>query len=138
MINTNNNQYSMNYYVSETDFCAKGNFKSFDKETWNIGEKYIITPHGTLRINNAVFIDDGPLVGIEFSVKGKLKLNEFSCSTGKEKDVRIRTFALMRQPHNVWLWAYTFGIFGIPRVNFCGYEDLDGLAKLVSFFKRIY
>lgn len=138
MTYSSDNQYKMTYHVSDIDFCANGNFKSIDKETWVIGEKSIITPHGTLHINDALFVEQGPLVGIQFAVTGKLKLNDFSCSTGKENEIEIATFALMRQPYNVWLWAYIFDAYGNPLVNFCGYDDLDGFAKFIPCLKRIY
>lgn len=134
----NGNLYSMNYHVSDIDYNANGNFTSFDEEIWTIGEKSIITPHGTLCINKVVFVDNGPLVGVQFSVNGKLTLNNFTCSKGWENDLKISTFALMRQPHNVWLWGYAFDDSGNPLVNFCGHDDLDGLAKFVQTLKRIY
>lgn len=136
--NSDDNQYKMTYHVNSIDYNANGNFKSFNEENWIVGEKSIITPHGTLYINDAIFVEQGSLVGIQFSVTGKLKLNEFSCSTGRENDVEIGTFALMRQPHNAWLWTYAFDEYANPLVNFCGFDDLDGFANLVPFLKRIY
>ncbi len=78
------------------------------------------------------------MVGIQLSVSGKLKLNNFTCSTGYEDEANIGTIAIMRQPHNVWLWCYAFDIYGSPLVNFCGRDSLDGFANFIQQLKRIY
>jgi hypothetical protein len=44
----------------------------------------------------------------------------------------------MRQPHNAWVWAYAFDENNEPIVNFCGFDDLDGLANFIPFLKRKY
>ena len=66
----------------------------------------------------------------------KIKLYDFSCSTGNEKEEYVKTFALMRQPHNAWLWAYMFDNCDTPIVNFCGFDDLDGFSKFVTILKE--
>ena len=103
-----NNKIEMNYHAQEMDLSTKGNFTSFTEETWIIGDKYIKTPHGVLQIKNAIFVEQGALVGIQFTVKGSINLSSFSCSKGNEGKVNIKTFAVMRQPNNAWLWCYAF------------------------------
>lgn len=135
---SNTNKYTMTYHVNEVDFLANGHFQELDEESWIIGDKSIITPHGVLSIEDALFVNQGSLVGVQFSVNGTLKLDEFSCSIGLENEVEISTFALMRQPNNVWLWVYAFDRNNNPVVNFCGHDDLDGLAKFILELKRVY
>lgn len=134
------NQYSMTYHVKEVDFSATGNFVSIgdDGEDWKIGDSQIITPHGVLDIEDALFVNTGVHVGVQFSVSGWLSLNDFSCSNGDEDDICIATIAIVRQPHNAWVWAYVFDINDQLVVNFCGYDDLDGLANFIPFLKRKY
>lgn len=133
----------MRYHVKEVDFSATGNFISIcewddDREDWTIGDSEIVTPHGTLEILDAIFVEEGPLVGVQFSVSGWLNLDEFECWDGDEGEVYVGTLALMRQPHNAWLWAYLFDEGNNPVANFCGHDDLDGLANFIPFLKRKY
>ena len=128
----------MKYYVNEIDFARNGSFKRFNEEVWNFEATEIVTPHGTLKIRYALFVEQGPHVGVQFSVSGKLSLNDFSCSNGSESTTNIKTLALVRQPHNVWLWVYAFDEYNRPVVNFCGHDDLDGLAIYVDELKSIY
>lgn len=136
------NKFYMKYTLWEVDFNGTGNFISIgnadDREEWEIGDSYIITPHGTLEISDAIFVNDGPLVGVQFQVNGTLKMDQFSCSDGFESDIDVATFALMRQPHNAWLWVYAFDEDGNPVANFCGTDILDGLANFIPFLERKY
>lgn len=70
----------MNYYVNEIDFVGNGSFKQFDEEVWDFGVHEIKTPHGNLKILDAIFVEQGPHVGVQFTVKGELTLNDFTCS----------------------------------------------------------
>ena len=103
-----------------------------------IGDSYIITPHGTLDIRDAIFVNEGSLVGVQFDVNGTLKMDEYPCSQGFESDIQVSTFALMRQPHNAWLWGYAFDKYGNPVANFCGTDILDGFANFIPFLERKY
>ena len=132
------NKIEMNYHAQEMDLSTKGNFTSFTEETWIIGDKYIKTPHGVLQIKNAIFVEQGALVGIQFTVKGSFNLSSVSCSKGNEGKVNIKTFAVMRQPHNAWLWCYAFDENNQPCVNFCGQDDFDGLALFYTQLKQLY
>ena len=135
------NRFSMDYTVWEVDFSANGSFVSLgeeDHEIWKIGDSKIETPHGTLDIEDAIFVEEGPLVGVQFSVSGTLKMNTFKCSSGWEDEIEVSTFALLRQPHNAWLWVYAFDEDGVPVANFCGTDLIDGLANFMPFLKRKY
>lgn len=138
-ISSTGNKFSMPYHLMEVDFDATGKFRSLGdglEEIWCIGDKEIVTPHGTLEILDAFFVEEGPLVGVQFSVDGYLKMNDFSCSKGHEDTIYVSTFALVRQPHNAWLWVYAFDEDNQPIANFCGFDDLGGLSNFLPFLKR--
>lgn len=82
-------------------------------------------------------MEQGSLVGIQFTVEGTLNLCDFSYSNGDEGVANIKTFAIMRQPNNVWVWCYAFDIYNQPCVYFCGHDDLDGLAHYCSKLKEL-
>ena len=114
------------------------NFRTSFLNVGEIGDSYIITPHGTLEIRDAIFVNEGSLVGVQFDVNGTLKMDEFPCSQGFESYIQVSTFALMRQPHNAWLWGYAFDKYGNPIANFCGTDILDGFANFIPFLERKY
>ena len=84
----------MKYYVNEIDFAGNGSFKRFNEEVWNFEATEIVTPHGTLKIRDALFVEQGPHVGVQFSVSGKLSLNDFSCSNGSDLQQTSRRLRL--------------------------------------------
>lgn len=137
------NQFSMEYTLTDVDFEGKGNFiplgNGIDNgEKWIIGDTQIVTPHGVLKIDDAIFVEEGPLVGVKFSVSGILRMNDFKCSEGNEDDIQVSTFAVMRQPYNAWLWCYAFDEDDAPVANFCGTDLIDGLSNFIPFLKRKY
>lgn len=123
----------MIYHLKEVDFDGNGNFSSCTHENWIIGNKKIITPHGTLKISNYKMVEQNGMVGIQFSVRGSLDFS--SMRNGRALD--IRTIAFLRQPHNAWLWGYAFDKVGYPISNFCGNDDLDGLMHFVSALEKL-
>lgn len=118
----------MTYTVREIDLTGQGEFFKIPQEIWTIGNKSIITPHGSLKIKKYIIVREGPMVGIQFSVSGSLDLSMFN----NKGETAIFTFAIMRQPHNVWLWGYAFDKANRPTVNFCGNDELDGLFHFVN------
>jgi|GEM_PF-6035660 len=134
------NTISMDYYISQVSFNEGRDFHDlgFDAEKWEIGDKIIKTSHGNLKIKKFIFVETSPLVGIQFSVDGTLRLGDFEKFNGFDDCPNIATFALMRQPRNAWLWVYVFDVNGNQVVNFCGRDDLDGLSDFVNKLKRKY
>lgn len=122
------NNITMTYTVREIDLTGQGEFFKIPQEIWTIGNKSIITPHGSLKIKKYIIVREGPMVGIQFSVSGSLDLSMFN----NKGETAIFTFAIMRQPHNVWLWGYAFDKANRPTVNFCGNDELDGLFHFVN------
>lgn len=120
-------------HLKEVDFDGNGNFSSCTPEDWIIGNKKIITPRGTLKIREFKIVEQNGMVGIQLSVRGSL---DFS-SMQNGRSLEISTIAFMRQPHNAWLWGYTFDKVGYPIANFCGNDDLDGLMMYVRDLKRL-
>lgn len=134
---TNKNKLELILHICEMDLNVNGHFQNIDEEIWSIGDRFITTPHGTLQINDTIFVDKGSMIGVQFSVTGEWNFYDFNSSSSSEKDVEINTFALMRQPNNIWLWVYAFNSQGDPVVNFCGYDDLDGFAKFIPSLKQL-
>ena len=128
------NKFTMAYNVTQVSTNGGYNFDDIAEERWVIGDKYIETPHGVLEVADAIFVEEGPLVGVQFTVDGILRISELGC----DKDVNIRTFALMRQPNNAWVWVYAFDEFNNQVVNFCGFDDLDGMAAFIPVLKSVY
>lgn len=119
----------MEYYVQEVDLNAQGQFISIPESSWLITSKNIATPFGKLKVTKYTIVLKGPLVGVQFSVKGRLNFSSISPRKGRKE---IKTLAIMRQPHNVWLWAYAFDKDNNPIINFCGHDVLDGLRNFVD------
>ncbi len=128
------NKFTMAYNVTQVSTNGGYNFDDVAEERWVIGDKYIETPHGVLEVADAIFVEEGPLVGVQFTVDGILRISELGC----DKDVNIRIFALMRQPNNAWVWVYAFDEFNNQVVNFCGFDDLDGMAAFIPVLKSVY
>lgn len=127
------NKYTMAYNVMQISTNGGNSFEDIEEEQWTIGDKYIETPHGVLEVLDAVFVEEGPLVGVQFIVDGTLRVSELGC----DEDVEIRTFALMRQPHNAWVWVYAFDEYDDQVANFCGFDDLR-MAAFVRLLKSVY
>lgn len=139
MINSlEKNSTFMKYYVKEIDIYANGVFHDIGDECWEIGDKFIKTNHGILEILDATYVDNGHLVGVQFDVLGSLSLDDFSCSKGYESKAEVKAIAFLRQPHNAWVWTYAFDEDGNPLVNFCGYDDLGGMANFIPKLNGLY
>lgn len=133
------NKYVMFYYPEEIDFDGSETFFHFKKETWIIGDKLIITPHGSFLVKDAVPVESDSLVGVELTVKGSLRLDNFSCSDGTEDDnVDIEAFAFVHRSGDSRVWVYGFDSEEDNIVNFRGTEDEEGLSIFTSFLKRVY
>lgn len=133
MLFSSKNKIAMNYHLHEVDFNANGNFTSIQSVDWIVGDKKIITPYGNLKVCSAKIVEQNGLVGVQFSVKGELNLSSMPMG----RVLNIATIAFMRQPYNAWLWAYAFDKNRVPIANFCGYDDLDGLASFVSQLENL-
>lgn len=134
------NSYSMTYHVCEVSFDNGNNFHDlgFDAETWKFGTETIETEHGNFSVEDAIFVDNGPLVGIQFQVEGSMHLSDFDDYDGFDDNASIKILALMRQPQNVWLWVYAFDEYDNQVAIFCGRDDLDGLSHYVNVMRRLY
>jgi len=127
------NKVEMTYHLKEVDFVGNGSFSSCSPEDWIIGNKKIITPHGTLKISSYKMVEQNGMVGIQFSVKGSLDFSTMCRGVILE----IRTIAFFRQPQNACLWGYAFDKADYPIANFCGNDDLDGLRDFVCEIEKI-
>lgn len=133
------------YYTNEVSFDEE-NFLPFNEEVWRIGYAenvepsdpnrpfLIVTPHGTLYPEGFDLNEDGPMVGIQFDTIGYIDLSAYGHPD--KEFVQINRVAIMRQPHNVWVWVYLIDNHGECAATFCGHDDLDGLADFVDFLKK--
>lgn len=143
-INYFNSQYSfqnkdfvMEYTINEVKLGGSNDFQKIDDEKWLFGEKSIDTPYGELEIEDVIFIDKGSLVGVQITVSGELYLNKNDSILSEIHN--IATIAIMRQPHNAWLWVYVFDDNDEQIAVYCGFDDMDkGLAEYVFHLRRRY
>ncbi|MGN0049535.1 MAG: hypothetical protein ACI37U_11660 [Bacteroides sp.] len=133
------NKYIMFYYLEEIDFDGSETFFHVKKETWVIGDKLVITPHGSFLVKDAVPVYSASFVGVELTVKGSLRLDNFSCSDGTEDDnVDIEAFSIVHKSGDSRVWVYGFDSEEYNIVNFRGTDEEDGLPIFTSFLKRVY
>lgn len=139
------NKPEFKYYVDEVRF-DETNPISFNEEVWRIGYEedvepddpnrlfLIFTDNGTLTPTGFRIIDKGPMVGVEFDTEGEICLSKYGYK--EEESTRISRVAVMRQPHNVWVWVYMIDVYGECVATFCGHDELDGLAYFVDDMKK--
>lgn len=92
----------------------------------------IETDKGSLDILDFMEVEQNGQVGVQMNVDGWLGLDEYHPDNSLDGPVNVRTIAIMRQPHNVWLWVYMFDENNEPVAAFCG---TDGLDETNSFAK---
>lgn len=129
----------MKYYVDEVTFNNR-DFTNlgYASEVWYFGTQNIITPHGNIQILDIMFVDQGEMLGVQFSTVGTLQFYEIKGCPTNIKSTCINTVAVMRKPHNAWLWLYMFDNGGNPIASFCGHDDLDGFARYDELLKQKY
>jgi hypothetical protein len=134
-----NAYFEMKYTVQEVIY-GKNDTHRFDKEQeWTLSNELIDTPYGLFDIEGVRFVEEGPLVGLEFKVDGSLSVDDLPGYNGKERDIYIESIAIVRQPNNAWLWGYFMDEEGETIVTFCGYDNLfHGLAEYVQNFKTLF
>ena len=74
-------------------------------------------------------VNQGPLVGVQFDVKGKLDLSSIANAPNY---INIKTVAIMRQPQNAWLWVYMFDTEDNNIINFCGHDEINGFMYYIQ------
>lgn len=125
----------LKYYVNQVSFNNQ-DFLDFDEEHWTFEKYGIFTPYGNLTFESLIFINEGPMVGIQFSTHGSIRFNEIRVPHNNSSVTSIKTIAIMRQPNNAWLWLYMYDANNSTVAVFCGYDDIDGLSRYVSKLKR--
>lgn len=122
-----------NYYVNEIRFGDR--VLRFEQEIWTIGyvedqsgdELFVIrSPKGDIVPSGFAEVDNSMGVGFEFDTDTFFPLGRYGYPEGS---VRISTVAVVRRPHNVWLWTYLMDEDGNNVATFCGYDELDGLSR---------
>jgi len=129
----------MKYNVKQISYDYR-TFQDIEECTWVFTTSKIQTDKGTLDIIDFIEVEQNGQVGIQMSVDGWLDLGEYLVFTPIDKPVNVRTIAIMRQPHNVWLWVYMFDENNKPVAAFCGtdgFDESNSFAKYVKELKRM-
>ena len=120
------------YHALEISF-NNGDFEEFEEEIWELSASCLMCKHGLLDFESFMEVEQGALVGIQIGTDGYFDFSDFP--NGPDGEVYITTIAIMRQPHNAWLWIYMFDENHNPVAQICGFDELDGFAKLVKNMK---
>lgn len=129
----------MKYQVQQISYDYR-TFQDIEECTWDFTTSEIHTDKGSLDILGFQEVEQNGQVGVQMSVNGWLDIGEYSPSSPINESVNVRTLAIMRQPHNVWLWVYMFDDDDQPVAAFCGtdgFEETNSFAKYVKELKRI-
>ena len=129
----------MKYQVQQISYvyCT---FQDIEECTWDFTMSEIHTDKGSLDVLGVQKVEQNGQVGVQMSVNGWLDLGEYSPSSPINESVNVKTLAIMRQPHNVWLWVYMFDDDDQPVAAFCGtdgFDESNSFAKYVNELKRI-
>ncbi|MCD8236681.1 MAG: hypothetical protein LUD00_08530 [Prevotellaceae bacterium] len=129
----------MKYQVQQISYDYR-TFQDIEECTWEFTSSKILTDKGSLDIHGFQEVEQNGQVGVQMSVNGWLELGEYSPFSPLHESVNIRTLAIMRQPHNVWLWIYMFDEDDQPIAVFCGtdgFDETNSFSKYVKELKRI-
>lgn len=130
-----NMTYSMKYNVQQISYDYR-TFLDIKETAWSFTKSAIITDKGTLNILDFMEVEQNGQVGIQMNVDGFIKLSDYHPSSPLNDYTHVKTVAVMRQPHNVWLWVYMFNEYDNPVAAFCGWDEIDGFAIYVKELKR--
>lgn len=129
----------MKYQVQQISYDYR-TFQDIEECTWDFTTSEIHTNKGTLDILGFQEVEQNGQVGVQMDVDGWLDLDEYVLFSPIDGPVNIRTLAIMRKPHNVWLWVYMFNETNQPVAAFCGtdgFDEINSFAKYVKELKRI-
>lgn len=113
----------MKYQVQQISYNFR-TFQDIEECTWDFNSSEIYTDTGYLDILGFMEVEQNGQVGVQMNVNGLLDLGRYSDSS-TINTVHITTLAVMRQPHNIWLWVYMFDDSNQPVAAFCGTEGID-------------
>ena len=97
----------MKYQVQQISYDYR-TFDDIKASTWIFTTSGIHTDKGELDILDFQEVEQNGQVGIQMSVEGWLDLDQYISSSPLDGPINVRTLAIMRKPHNVWLWVYMF------------------------------
>lgn len=129
----------MKYQVQQISYDFR-TFQDIKECTWTFDVNEIETDKGSLDILDFMEVEQNGQVGVQMNVDGWLDLDEYHPDNSLDGPVNVQTIAIMRQPHNVWLWVYMFDENNEPIAAFCGTDGLDetdSFAKYVKELKRM-
>ncbi len=139
---------------SRIKFLYMSSEVSFDQRTWNKlaeGDEWgyewrftlddIHSPYGSFNIFSFREVRQNGLVGIQLDVSGSLSVKQLPGYSGNDEEIPVSTIAVVRQPHNVWLWIHLFDENGQYVAAFSGTEKnafSDDFPNYISELKRSY
>ena len=133
-VDYNEDEECMKYYCMEYSLNQRDFIRLAKKDEWKFSTESIETPYGDIFLESYMKVNQGPLVGVQFEVDGTLDLSNFDASL---EFVDIKAVAVMRRPHNVWLWIYMFDEDHNNVITFCGHDDIDGFAAYVRLLDEL-
>ncbi len=126
----------MKYQIQQISYDCR-TFQNIEECTWNFSTSEINTGKGLLKILGFQEVEQNSQVGVQMNVDGWLNLNEYYAFSPFDGPVYVRTLAIMRRPHNVWLWVYLFNDNGQPVAVFCGSEGINDTNSFAMYVKEL-
>lgn len=126
----------MIYQVQQVSYDSS-TFQDIKVCTWEFTTSEILTDKGSLDILGFQEVEQNGQVGVKMSVNGWLDLGGYSPSSPISQSVNVRTIAVMRQPHNIWLRVYMFDEEDQPVAAFCGTDGYDEENSFAKFVKEL-
>lgn len=126
----------MKYNVQQISYNYR-TFHDIKECTWDFIGSDIYTDKGWLEVKGFQEVEQNGQVGVQLSVEGCLDIGDYLPNSPFNEPVMIATLAIMRQPHNIWLWVYMFDESNNPVAAFCGTDSLDDLNSFVKYVKEL-
>ena len=127
----------MKYQVQQISYDYR-TFDDIKASTWIFTTSEIHTDKGKLDILDFQEVEQNGQVGIQMSVEGWLDLDQYNSSSPLDGPINVRTLAIMREPHNVWLWVYMFDECDRPIAAFCGTDGFDESNSFARYVQELH
>ena len=127
----------MKYQVQQISYDYR-TFDDIKASTWIFTTSEIHTDKGKLDILDFQEVEQNGQVGVQMSVEGWLDLGQYNSSSPLDGSINVRTLAIMRKPHNVWLWVYMFDECDRPIAAFCGTDGFDESNSFARYVQELH
>lgn len=126
----------LKYTAEDVSFDGGMPNQSLGEDHWAFYKDRIVTPQGVLTLDSFLDVNNSGQIGIQFSTRGMLRINEINVNNNPHiAPISIKTLAMVRQPHNAWVYAWLFDNNDQPVMTVCGFDgiDNDGLYLLHKY-----